>query len=156
MNPASTTASAMAEGRRADSARRRRRVLKALDAAAASGEEISVTSIARKAGVDRTFLYRHRDLLGQLHALEAQPPNTAGTGPAVSRASLHADLLAARERAARLAARVRRPGWPTARTSPWSAPERPSSTANSSNDPARTPNRKPPKRSSSTGLDNCS
>ena len=75
MNLASTTASAMAEGRRADSARRRRRVLKALDAAAASGEEISVTSIARKAGVDRTFLCRHRDLLGQLHALEAQPPN---------------------------------------------------------------------------------
>ena len=104
MNPASTTASAMAEGRRADSARRRRRVLKALDAAASSGEEISV---ARKAGVDRTFLYRHRDLLGQLHALEAQPPDTAGTGPAVSRASLQADLLAARERAARLAARVR-------------------------------------------------
>ena len=28
--------------------------------------------------------------------------------------------------------------------SPWSAPERPSSTAGSSNDPARTPNRKPP------------
>jgi hypothetical protein len=106
MNPASTTASAMAEGRRADSVRRRRRVLKALDAAAASGEEISVTSIARKAGVDRTFLYRHRDLLGQLHALEAQP-STAGTGPAVSRASLQTDLLAARERAARLAARVR-------------------------------------------------
>jgi len=49
MNLASTTASAMAEGRRADSARRRRRVLKALDAAAASGEETSVTSIARKA-----------------------------------------------------------------------------------------------------------
>jgi hypothetical protein len=90
-----TPASAMAEGRQADSARRRRRVLKALDTAAPSGEEISVSSIARRAGVDRTFLCRHRDLLGQLHALETQPPNTAGTGPAVSRASLHADLLAA-------------------------------------------------------------
>jgi hypothetical protein len=101
-----TTTSAMAEGRRADSARRRRRVLKALDTAAASGEEISVTAIARRAGVDRTFLYRHRDLLTQLHALEAQPPSTAGTGPAVSRASLQADLLAARERTVRLAARV--------------------------------------------------
>jgi hypothetical protein len=105
MNPA-TTASAMAKGRRADSARRRRRVLKALDTAAARGEEISVSSIARRAGVDRTFLYRHRDLLGQLHALEAQPPGAAGTGPAVSRASLHADLLAAQERAARLTTRV--------------------------------------------------
>jgi DNA-binding transcriptional ArsR family regulator len=101
-----TTTSAMAEGRRADSARRRRRVLKALDTAVASGEEISVTAIARRAGVDRTFLYRHRDLLAQLHALEAHPPSTAGTGPAVSRASLQVDLLAARERTVRLAARV--------------------------------------------------
>ena len=30
-----------------------------------------------RAGVDRTFLYRHRDLLGQLHAPEAQPPHTS-------------------------------------------------------------------------------
>jgi polyhydroxyalkanoate synthesis regulator phasin len=100
-------AGAMAEGRRADSARRRQRVLKALNDAAASGQEISVSSIARRAGVDRTFLYRHRDLLEQLHAAEAQPPGGPGAGPAVSRASLQADLLAAQERAARLAARVR-------------------------------------------------
>jgi Family of unknown function (DUF6262) len=99
--------SAMAQGRRADSARRRQRVLKALNDAAASGEEISVSGIARRAGVDRTFLYRHRDLLEQLHAAEAQPPGAPGDGHAVSRASLQADLLAAQERAARLAARVR-------------------------------------------------
>ncbi len=36
-------------GRRADSARRCQRVLKALHDAAASGEEISVSSIARRA-----------------------------------------------------------------------------------------------------------
>jgi hypothetical protein len=109
MNSTPATASpaaAMAEGRRADSARRRQRVLKALNAATASGEDITVTSIARLAGVDRTFLYRHRDLLEQIHALEAQPPSTPGTGPVVSRASLQADLLAAQQRAARLAARV--------------------------------------------------
>jgi chromosome segregation ATPase len=60
--------------------------------------------------VDRTFFYRHRDLLAQLHALEAAPPaagNGNGTGPGVSRASLQADLLAAGERAARLHSRVR-------------------------------------------------
>jgi hypothetical protein len=101
-----TTASAMTAGRRADSARRRQRVLKALDTAAASGEEISVSGIARRAGVDRTFLYRHRDLLGQLHALATQPPSTGGTGPGASRASLQADLLAAQERAVRMAARI--------------------------------------------------
>jgi hypothetical protein len=93
----------MLEGRRADSARRRQRVVKALNDATARGEEISVSSIARRAGVDRTFLYRHRDLLEQLHAAETQATGSAG----VTRASLQADLLAAQERATRMAARAR-------------------------------------------------
>jgi len=100
-------AAAMAAGRRADTARRRQRVLKALETTAAAGEEISVSAIARRAGVDRTFLYRHRDLLAEVHAHEAQPPGQTGGGPAVTRASLQADLLAAHERSARLAARIR-------------------------------------------------
>ena len=109
--PAPPTASprteAMRKGRQADSARRRQRVIAAIDRATASGVEISVSGIARAAGVDRTFLYRHRDLLAQLHALEAAPPPGSGTaGPAVTCASLQADLLAAHERAARLHARV--------------------------------------------------
>lgn len=99
--------SAMLTGRQADSARRRQRVIAVLNRAAARGEEISVSAIARTAAVDRTFLYRHRDLLAQVHALEAAPPATCETGPAVTRASLQADLLAAHERAARLAARTR-------------------------------------------------
>jgi hypothetical protein len=98
----------MRKGRQADSARRRQRVLAALDRAAASGTEISVSGIARAAGVDRTFLYRHRDLLEKIHAAEAAPPPAGETaGPAVTRASLQADLLAAHERAVRLNARVR-------------------------------------------------
>jgi hypothetical protein len=97
---------AMAEGRRADSTRRRQRVLKALHDTAAAGEEITVSAIARDAGVDRTFLYRHPDLLAQIHASQAQPPTSPAGGPAVSRASLHADLLNAQHRAARLAVRV--------------------------------------------------
>jgi Family of unknown function (DUF6262) len=102
------TTAPMLAGRQADSARRRQRVTAALDRAAANGEEISVSGIARAAGVDRTFLYRHPDLLARLHALEAAPPAAPGTsGPAVTRASLQADLLAAQERAARTAARVR-------------------------------------------------
>src|ERR1019366_4018599 len=89
--PATATSrtEAMMKGRQADSARRRQRV------------------IARSAGVDRTFLYRHRDLLEKIHALEASPPTTSDTtGPAVTRASLQADLLAAHERAVRLNTRV--------------------------------------------------
>lgn len=104
-NPSARSA-AMAQGRRADSARRRQRVLKALNEASNDGEELSVSGIARRAGVDRSFLYRHSDLREQIHAMEAQRPNGAGVGPAVSRASLQADLLNAHQRAARLAARV--------------------------------------------------
>ena len=97
---------AMRQGRQADSARRRQRVIAALNRAATDGTEISVSAIAQAAGVDRSFLYRHRDLLAQIHAVAATPPAT-GSAPAVTRASLHADLLAAGERALRLTSRIR-------------------------------------------------
>src|SRR5207244_8017632 len=71
--PASPRTAAAANGRTADSTRRRHRVLTALNQAAADGVEISVAGIARAAGVDRSFLYRHRDLLEQLHAAGAHP-----------------------------------------------------------------------------------
>ena len=104
---ASPRTEAMAKGRQADSARRRQRVIAVLNRASSDGAEISVSGIARAAAVDRTFLYRHRDLLEKIHALEATPPATGDTtGPAVTRASLQADLLAAHERAVRLNARV--------------------------------------------------
>ena len=99
-------AHAMMRGRQADSARRRQRVIAALNRAATDGTVISASSIARAASVDRSFLYRHRDLLVQIHALETGPPATAA-GPAVTRASLQADLLAAGERALRLTGRIR-------------------------------------------------
>jgi hypothetical protein len=53
----------MLDGRHDDSRRRRQRVLAVLHQAAAAGDPISASAIARAAGVDRTFLYRHRDLL---------------------------------------------------------------------------------------------
>jgi hypothetical protein len=99
-------ATPLAQGRQADSARRRQRVIKALNEAAASCGELSVSAVARAAGVDRTFLYRHRDLLEQLHVLAARPPVPAGTGPGVSRESLQADLANAQTRGSRLASRV--------------------------------------------------
>jgi hypothetical protein len=100
-------AQAMLDGRHADSARRRQRVITALDRALTEGAEINASGIAHAAGVDRSFLYRHRDLLEKIHALATEPP-TAGEGAshAVTRASLQADLLAAHERAARLHTRV--------------------------------------------------
>ena len=63
MTTSGTRAKALADGRHADSARRRQRVIAAINRAATDGTEISVSAIARTAAVDRTFLYRHRDLL---------------------------------------------------------------------------------------------
>jgi chromosome segregation ATPase len=60
--------------------------------------------------VDRTFIYRHRDLLAQVHAMAAQPATGTSTSTSTStpsRASLQADLLAAQQRAVRLHTRVR-------------------------------------------------
>ncbi|MGW7463804.1 DUF6262 family protein [Streptomyces xantholiticus] len=98
--------SSMIEGRRADSARRRDRVIKALDAALRTGVDISVSSLARAARVDRSFLYRHRDLLERVHTA-ANTPVQEGRLAAVSRASLQADLANALERNTRLVACVR-------------------------------------------------
>jgi hypothetical protein len=49
MSTANDRSAAMADGRRADSQRRRERVAKALQTAAASGAEISISAIARTA-----------------------------------------------------------------------------------------------------------
>lgn len=106
MTAGSNRTAALADGRRADSARRRQRVIAAINRAVTDGTEVSVSAIARAAAVDRTFLYRHGDLLGQVHASQAGPPVGNGTGAAVTRASLQADLLAAHERAVRLSARI--------------------------------------------------
>jgi hypothetical protein len=105
-SPGTGPAPAVLRGRQADSARRRARVASAISAAASSGQEISASSIARAAAVDRTFLYRHRDLLEQIHAIQVPASPAPGAGPAPSSASLQADLLNAQQRAVRLAARV--------------------------------------------------
>jgi len=106
MTTSTAAVDAMIHGRRADSTRRRQRVLAALETAITEGAELSVTDIARRAGVDRTFLYRRRDLLERIHAAESQLPDKPGMGPAVTRASLQADLLAAQHRCARMGART--------------------------------------------------
>jgi len=102
--PASGQVAAMVDRRRAETDRHRQRALAAITAAKAEGEAITVAGVARRAGVDRTFFYRHRDLLDHIHALAAQPPNP--DPGAVSRSSLQADLHAAQARCARYAARI--------------------------------------------------
>jgi hypothetical protein len=102
-----TGANSMADGRRADSTRRRQRVIRAVNDASARGGEVSVSAIARAAGVDRTFLYRHPDLLAQVHLAQERPAAAQSGGPAVSRESLQADLAGAQAQIGRQAARAR-------------------------------------------------
>ncbi|MFF2148623.1 DUF6262 family protein [Kitasatospora sp. NPDC058190] len=96
----------MREGRQADTDRRRQRVATAIKNAAKNGTPISVSAIARQSGVDRTFLYRHRDLLGLVHAAELEPGQDPAAASAVSRASLQADLANEQARNTRLTARI--------------------------------------------------
>jgi transposase-like protein len=94
------SAQSLTAARRLDSSRRRQRVLNALDQLGADGQEISVSAVARAAGVDRSFLYRHHDLRARIHASAATP----GTSPAAtaSRQSLLADLANLKEHNQRL------------------------------------------------------
>lgn len=93
------------DGRRADSDRRRGRVIEALRLASLDGTSITVSGIAHAAQVDRTFLYRHTDLLAQIHLAQSTlaPPST--NRAAVTRESLAADLVNAQHRIGTLAAR---------------------------------------------------
>ncbi|MFJ8142938.1 DUF6262 family protein [Streptomyces sp. NPDC096013] len=98
---------AMNDGRKSGTDRRRQRVTNALTTAVGNGSAITVSGIARQAGVDRTFLYRHRDLLALIHIAEREPAaqDPAGT-TTVSRASLQADLANAQARNTRLVTRI--------------------------------------------------
>ena len=72
--------------RRNDSDRRRRKVLDALDRLRTDGDEITVSAVARTAGVDRSFLYRHHDLRSQILALADEPePTRPAPAPAGGR-----------------------------------------------------------------------
>jgi hypothetical protein len=106
MSTSNDRSAAMTNGRRADSQRRRQRVAKALQTATAGGAEISISAIARTAGVDRSFFYRpqHRDLLAAVQAAAIEPRD--GVGPSASRASLQADLANSQDRCKRLADHV--------------------------------------------------
>ncbi|WP_371794247.1 hypothetical protein [Streptomyces sp. NBC_01718] len=97
---------AMNDGRQADTERRRTRVTSAIITARREGSPLTASAIARAARVDRTFLYRHRDLLDALHTAAHEPATPSGTGPAATSASLQADVANAGARSARLAARV--------------------------------------------------
>ncbi|MFF7290207.1 DUF6262 family protein [Streptomyces griseorubiginosus] len=96
----------MSDGREAGTERRRTRVQEAITTATRDGTPLTASAIARAAGVDRTFLYRHRDLLERLHAAGIRSAGEMPERGTVTRTSLEADLANANARAARLSARV--------------------------------------------------
>ncbi|MEU8965251.1 hypothetical protein AB0C89_26570 [Streptomyces sp. NPDC048491] len=96
----------MNDGRQAETERRRTRVRAAILAARNEGTPLTAAAIARTARVDRTFLYRHRELLDILHTVAREPAPPSGSTTAATHASLQADLANAGARSARLAVRV--------------------------------------------------
>jgi hypothetical protein len=82
----------LAAARAADSARRHQRVLDALTAATCDGASITVSSIARRAGVHRSFIHRHPDLHAALTAAQ-QHLRSPETATKVSDGSLRADMV---------------------------------------------------------------
>jgi hypothetical protein len=80
-NPGSRRTQAMVHGRQADTERRRFRVEQAMRDLQKAGEEVSVAAVVRRAKADRTFLYRHRDLLSEVRVAEGPPPQMRSVGP---------------------------------------------------------------------------
>ncbi|MFH9296726.1 hypothetical protein [Streptomyces sp. NPDC017520] len=77
---------AMSDGRQADTERRCTRVTSAITIARCEGSPLTASAIARAARVDRTFLYRHRDLLNALHTAAHEPATPSGAGPTATSA----------------------------------------------------------------------
>jgi hypothetical protein len=94
---------ALAQARRQDVARRRQRVQQALAELRAQAEEITISAVARRARVHRSFIHRHPDLRAAvLAAADGElPGEIPSTG--VSRRSLLADNANLREQNRRLA-----------------------------------------------------
>lgn len=87
--------------------RRHQRVASVIAQAAEGQLDASVSAIARRAGVHRSYLYRHPDLVQLLREISSRGPER-GQSPAdrVTEASLRADLAHCQDRARRADVRV--------------------------------------------------
>jgi hypothetical protein len=91
-------------GREQAADRRREKVQTVIQHALRHGGDLAVSAIARASGVDRTYLYRHPDLLKTLQRAQTSGPTHSGPQP--SNASLRAELANTQARAKRLHDRV--------------------------------------------------
>ena len=87
-----TSPSVLTLARRRDVNARRTRVAQALDAMRTEGSEITISSVAARARVHRSFIHRHLDLRANVYAAADEPPAT-GTASSATRQSLEADNL---------------------------------------------------------------
>src|SRR5437879_5799808 len=89
-----TIPDALAQARRRDVDGRRQRVHQALADMHAAGPEISVSAVATRAGVHRSFVHRHADLHAAVLAAAAKavvepPASTAISSVLAENANLH-------------------------------------------------------------------
>ena len=96
---------AMIQGRRADSTRRRQRVLSALDTAVKDGAELSVTGIAPAESTAPSSTVTATCSNASTPPKPCHPTNPR-SAPRATLASLQVDLLAAEQRCTRMAART--------------------------------------------------
>jgi Family of unknown function (DUF6262) len=98
-----TASQALAQARRRDVDHRRQRVRQALAEMRAQAAEITISSVAARARVHRSFIHRHPDLRAAVIAAAEDPAISSLSGPGtVSRRSLLADNANLRERNLRL------------------------------------------------------
>ncbi|MEV0651319.1 DUF6262 family protein [Phytomonospora sp. NPDC050363] len=96
----------LAAARRRDTEQRHARVLAAIKQMATDADDITISAVAARARVHRSFIHRHPDLRTAVLAA-AEAPTLAPSATLVSRKSLMADNANLRHRNNRLATRVR-------------------------------------------------
>ena len=77
-----TASQALAEARRRDVDHRRQRVRQALAEMRAQAAQITISSVAARAGVHRSFIHRHPDLRAAVIAAAEDPAASSLSGPA--------------------------------------------------------------------------
>lgn len=87
-----TSPSPLTAARRRDVSTRRARVAQALDAMRTEGSEITISAVAARARVHRSFIHRHLDLRADVY-VAADQPSAAGAATTTTRQSLEADNL---------------------------------------------------------------
>ncbi|MDP9987350.1 chromosome segregation ATPase [Arthrobacter oryzae] len=92
MTTPDTSPSALTVARRRDVEARRARVTHALNAMRTEGLEITISSVAGRARVHRSFIHRHLDLRALVYEC-ADQPSTAASATTPTRRSLEADNL---------------------------------------------------------------